>query len=449
MNSSTRVLAVDLGATSVRVASIDLAETTPEVQILSRWHHSPIDSDDGSLRWDWEGITREVERGLEMGLEAGPVASIGVDGWGVDYGLLDDRGELVEAPYAYRDARTSDWERVADSIGRERLYATTGIQLMGINTIFQLAVHDREALGQASRMLLLPDLLVHHLCGYETSETSNASTTGLLDAHSGDWSEKLIHELSMPLSLFPEIRRAGEKAGDWRGVPVHLVGSHDTASAFLGMPGGTTANTVFVSTGSWVIVGVERPAADTSEAARAANFSNEAGALGGVRFLKNVIGLWILEQCRPTWGDPPIASLIQEAAEITTPVPLFDASDHRFLNPHDMEAEVRQAAGLPKDASRGMIVRVVLESIVNGIANVVEEVDQVVGSPVSLVSIVGGGASTSLLPELLAKRTRLSVVTGSPEATALGNAVVQGLALGHFADIAEAREWVDTTGERV
>lgn len=448
MKSPARVLAVDLGATSIRVAAVDLAEVTPKVQIVHRWRHAPVEAADGSLRWDWEGISREVERGLEIGLGTGPVASIGVDGWGVDYGLIDNRGELVEAPFAYRDSRTRGWEGIADTIGRGRLYATTGIQLMGINTIFQLAVHDRQTLERAHRMLLLPDLLVRQLGGHEGAERSNASTTGLLDAHSGDWSGPLIDELSFPRSLFPELKTAGDRTGEWRGVPLHLVGSHDTASAFLGMPGGGARNTVFVSTGSWVIVGVERAAADTSETARAANFSNEAGALGGVRFLKNVIGLWILERCRPRWGDPPVASLAAEAIDVTEPVPQFDASDHRFLNPPDMEEEVRRAARLSEDASRGVVVRVVLESIVAGVAAVVEELSAVVGSPMSHVSLVGGGARLPLLPDLLAKRTGLAVVTGSPEATALGNATVQGLALGHFADVEEARSWVDSTGAK-
>lgn len=448
MSSSARVLAVDLGATSIRVALVDLAEPSPQVEVLHRWRHAPVESPDGTLRWDWEGITREVERGLGLGMQGDPIASIGVDGWGVDYGLIDERGELIAAPFAYRDSRTGDWEQVADRLGISSLYATTGIQLMGINTIFQLAVHDPRELERADRLLLLPDLLVHGLGGTQGAERSNASTTGLMEARSGDWSDELIGELSLRRSLFPEVKQAGVRAGEWRGVPLHLVGSHDTASAFLGMPG-SSPNTVFVSTGSWVIVGVERPTPDTSDEARAANFSNEAGALGGFRFLKNVVGLWILERCRSTWGNPPMAALIEEGAAVTEPVPTFDASDHRFLNPDDMEAEVRAAAGLSAGVSRGMVVRVVLESIVAGIADVIEELSAVTGAPMSRVSVVGGGTRLDLLHELLARRTGLEVVTGSPEATALGNAVVQGLALGHFADAGQARDWVDAKREKV
>lgn len=448
MSSTVRVLAVDLGATSIRVAAVDLAEPVPRVEVLHRWHHAPVEAADGTLRWDWDGITREVELGLALGMQSGPVASIGVDGWGVDYGLLDDAGSLVAAPFAYRDPRTHEWEQVAERLGTTHLYSVTGIQLMGINTVFQLAVHDRREMERADHLLLLPDLLVHGLGGSPGAERSNASTTGLLDAHTGHWSDELIAELSLPRSLFPDVREAPGQIGHWRGVPLSLVGSHDTASAFLGMPG-PSPSTIFVSTGSWIIVGVERPEADTSEVARASNFSNEAGALGGVRFLKNVIGLWILEGCRSSWGDPSMGELIEGAGAIDEPVPTFDASDHRFLNPDDMAEEVRKAAGLSEDASREVVVRVVLESIVAGIADVVQELSTVTGSSMSRLSVVGGGARLHLLHELLAERTGLEVVVGSPEATALGNAVVQGLALGHFADLSQARDWVDATRERV
>ena len=382
-------------------------------------------------------------------MATGPVASIGVDGWGVDYGLLDGGGHLVAPPYSYRDLRTEKWEIAAEAIGITRLYGVTGIQLMGINTIFQLAVHDRRELDRAARLLLLPDLLVNHLSDYEGAERSNASTTGLMDIRTGEWATELIDEIGVEHSLFPEILTAGRRAGNWQGVPVHLVGSHDTASAFLGMPGGSSPGSVFVSTGSWVIVGVERPSVDDSEAARTANFSNEAGALGGTRFLKNVVGFWILEQCRAAWGHPPMEQLIDEASSIAFQVPTFDAADHRFVNPMDMEHEIREATGLSEGIPRGVLVRSVLDSIVDGIARVVEEIAAITGTPTARLAVVGGGARMGLLHVLLARRTGLRVVRGSPEATALGNAVVQGVALGRFDGIEDAREWLEATGEPV
>jgi rhamnulokinase len=441
-----RVLAVDLGATSVRVAAVHLDASAPDVEVLHRWQHSPVAAADGSYRWNWPRIVSEVEKGLERGMVTGPVASIGVDGWGVDYGLIDKDGQLVALPHSYRDPRTEKWQTTAEAIGVGHLYEVTGIQLMGINTIFQLAAHDRSEIERATRLLLLPDLLVHQLGGSVGAERSNASTTSLMDARTGEWAHDLIETLSLEQSLFPDVVSAGRLAGRWRGVPLHLVGSHDTASAFLGMPGGSTAGTVFVSTGTWVIVGIERSTVDTSSAAREANFSNEAGALGGTRFLKNVVGFWILDQCRLAWNHPPIELLLDEASSVTDPVPTFDVGDARFVTPLDMEQEIRSATGLPKDTPRSLIVRSVLESIVDGIARVISQLGRITGTSIAQVAMVGGGARAPLIQELLTTRTGLRVVTGSPEATALGNAVAQGIALGHFDDIAEARRWLEATG---
>ena len=445
MTIPSRVLAVDLGATSVRVAAIDLQAPEPQVDVLHRWQHDPITDIDGTLRWNWPRIVAEVEIGLERGVATGPVASIGVDGWGVDYGLIDAVGHLVALPYSYRDPRTEKWEITADAIGTERLYGISGIQIMGINTIFQLAVHDRNELEQASRLLLLPDLLVRHLSPYEGAERSNASTTGLLNIRTGDWAYQLIEEISVDPVLFPDVVSAGRLAGSWHGVPIHLVGSHDTASAFLGMPGGSSPGCVFVSTGSWVIVGVERPGVDDSAAARMANFSNEAGALGGTRFLKNVVGFWILEKCRAAWGHPPMEELMEEAASVERG-PIFDAGDHRFVNPNDMEQQIRDATGLSGDTPRGVIVRSVLDSIVEGIARVVDELVSITAMPMTRMAVVGGGARVPLLHELLGIRTGLRIVRGSPEATALGNAVAQGIALGRFDGIDDARGWLEASG---
>lgn len=463
------MLAVDLGATSVRVASVDLASPIPEVKVVHRWHHGPVEGADSHLRWDWPGIVAQVKTGLEMALATGPAASIGVDGWGVDYGLLDERDRLLDMPFSYRDQRTADWRATAARIGAPDLYSISGIQLMGINTIFQLANEERGRLNSARRLLLLPDLLVHELTGFAAAEVSNMSTTSLMNARTHDWSDELIAAAGAPRSLFPDPVTAGSHAGSWRGVPVTVVGSHDTASAFLGAPGGGTVagaapgngsagakaprgetsagsgragRDIFVSAGSWVLVGTELAEPDTSEEARQLNFSNEAGALGGVRFLKNVVGFWVLERCRAAWGDPDISELIAEAALVTEPVPRFDASDHRFVGPVDMVAEVLAASGLSPATPRAVVARCVLESIVEGIFGVIGELERVCREPLGRLVLVGGGARIALFVALLRDRTGRAVVVGSPESTALGNAVVQGIALGRFADRGEASEWL-------
>jgi rhamnulokinase len=444
-----RVLAVDLGATSVRVVAVDLGAPEPAAQVLHRWRHQPVRQQDGSLRWDWHGILGEVERGLEAGLAAGPVASIGVDGWGVDYALLDGRGALLSPPHCYRDDRTSGWRATAERVGVERLYAITGIQLLPFNTIFQLAAHDRSELSRAAGLLLLPDLLVRVLTGFEGAERSNASTTALLDAHTGAWSAELLGAVGLDPALLPPIVAAGLAVGSWRGVGVHTVGSHDTASAFVAVPGVPGPGTAVVSSGTWVLVGAERPAADTSEKARAANFSNEAGALGGVRFLKNLTGFWLLEQCRAAWGNPTVAELATAAAGVRRPASVVDPTDARFLAPTDMEAEIRAAAGLGAAASRAEVVRCILESIAAATARVIDELVAITGTPVEEVLVVGGAARIRLMNELYGRHTGVPVTVGSPEATALGNAVVQGLALGQFERLQDARRWLAIGAERL
>ena len=438
-----RVLAVDLGASSARVALIEFggAEfggTEGRIEVVHRYVHAPLRDSEGALRWDWRRLVAEVEKGLELGLRRGGVASIGVDTWGVDYGLVDQRGELLSLPYSYRDTRTDGWREVVESIGAERLYRVSGLQLMAINTIFQLAVHERAELAAAHRLLMLPELMVCALTGTQSGERTSAGTTALVDVRSGDWSRELIGAIDVAPAIFPEIAQPPQAAGRWRGVPVHLVAGHDTASAVAALPGPRQPGAAFISSGTWMLVGAERPRADTSEAARRANFSNEPAAVGGVRFLKNVIGLAMLERCRTAWGSPPIGEIIEAASKVASGGPVVDAMDPRFLDPDDMESEVREASGLPPAAGRAEVARCILDSLAASAVQVIEELAGFLGAPISEVCIVGGGSQNRLLNRLIEERSGLPVRTGSPEATALGNGLLQALALGYFGDLDEA-----------
>lgn len=433
-----RVVAVDLGATSVRVAAVDLSAQPPRVEVVHRHAHSPR-SVDGALRWDWPRLMEEVERGLRQALDLGPAASIGVDTWGVDYGLIDEGGALLSLPYSYRDARTADWAATAERIGRERLYSTTGIQLMAPNTVFQLAAHDRRELARAQRLLLLPELVVHHLTGHVTAERTSAGTTALVDVATGDWATDLVDEVGVDPTLLAPIAEPTSPVGTWQGIPVHLVGGHDTASAVLALAGPPPPGAAFVSTGTWLLVGAERPAPDTSEPAMLANFSNEPGAFGGVRFLKNVMGFWLLEQCRPAWGNPSVSELVAAAELVPAGGPLIDARDERFLAPPDMEAEIRAAAKLPESAGRDRVVRCIIDSMALSTAGVVAELGTFLERPISEIHMLGGGSRTLLLSRGIEEATGVPVRVGATEATALGNALAQGIALGLYAGVDEAR----------
>jgi rhamnulokinase len=440
------VLAVDLGASSLRVAAVDLDARPLAPRIIHRYEHSPVRHDDGSLRWDWARLVAEVKRGLEVGLTDGRVASIGIDAWGVDYGLLDGDGELLSPPYAYRDARTEGWRTVVERIGAERLYATTGIQLMQINTIFQLAAHDRGELARAKRLLLLPELMVHALTGATMGERTSAGTTALVDLTTGDWSGELLEAIDVDRSILPRIVPATTYAGTYKGVRVHLVGGHDTASAIAALPShkpNTRAgNPIFISSGTWMLVGTERGGPDTSAAAMRANFSNEPGVFGNVRFLKNVMGLWMLEQCREQWGGPPLEELLAAAAALPGG-PTVDATDARFLAPADMEAEVRAAASLLSSAGRAEVARCVLDSLAATSGAVVRELRSFLGADISEIVILGGGSKNALLNRLIEEAAEVPIRTGPVEATLLGNALVQGIALGRFESLAQARQFVD------
>jgi rhamnulokinase len=431
------VAAVDFGASSIRVCRVELGAGAPRLSVVHRHSHAPVEDAAGVLRWDWARLVAETEKGLAAALEPGPLASIGVDTWGVDYGLLDARGDLVGPPVSYRDDRTTGYAAVVDRLGgAAALYDRTGVQLVPYNTVFQVAAHDPAERDRARHLLMLPELVVHHLTGAITGEPTSAGTTGLVDIRAGAWSPDVAAGVGLDPAVLPDILPAGTRVGTWQGVPVHLVGGHDTASAVAAMGAGAGPRPAFVSTGTWLLVGREQPKPDLSAAARAANLTNEIGALGGVRLLKNLAGGWLLEGCRPAWGNPAIAGLIDDAAGVVdVPEARLDPTDARFLHPEDMLGEVTTALGLPRDTPPAIVTRLVCESLAAATAAVLAALPGAAPSDVH----VFGGAQSALYRRLLAEAAGLPVHAGPAEATALGNALVQGIALGRFRDLAEAR----------
>ena len=436
-----RVVAVDMGATSVRVAVVDLDAELPHIEVVHRWQHGPETRPDGSVRWRWPELLENVRLGLDRALETGEISSIGVDGWAIDYGLLDEHGRLLSDPHSYRSPRTDGWRAVAQSLGEAELYRRTGVQLMPINTIFQLAAHDRAELDRAARLLMLPELVAYELTGAAVSERSNAGTSGLLDVATGTWASDLAEAVGVSPAILPAVEPAGRLLGEHRGIPVHLVAAHDTACAVAASPLGP-ADRGFLSAGTWFLVGVERPAADTSETARAANFSNEPGAVGGYRFLKNVPGFWLLERCASEWGDTTARELLRLPGVGDRVGSVFDVRDDRFLAPERMVDEVRAAAGLAADAPLAAIVSSIVRSIAAGVASVLDELRSI--HPLSELAIVGGGAASPVVRRAVEEASGVRLVAGPPEATALGNALLQGMSLGRFSTLADARAWAGT-----
>ena len=457
--------AVDLGASGGRVMIARAGPGVLELAEAHRFENEPVRVTDG-LYWDILRLHHEVLAGLRRARGASPdLVSVGIDSWGVDYGLLDARGALVGNPHHYRDDRTNGVPpRVHERVAAAQLYARTGIQVMQINTIYQLAAAAGTGeLAPAERLLQIPDLLGYWLTGTATSEITNASTTALLDVRTRTWADDLIAAAGLPRRLFGELLPPGdvvggltaavrEETGLDRSVVVTLVGSHDTASSVVGVPADDD-RFAYVSCGTWGLVGVELERPVVTEASRAANFTNEGGVDGRIRFLRNVMGLWLLQESLRTWQRAGIVTdleaLVAAAADVPPGGPLIDPDDPSFLPPGDMPARIADACrrtGQPVPATQAQLVRCILDSLAAAFSRAIQDAARLSGCDVRVVHVVGGGARNALLCQLTADASGLPVLAGPVEATALGNVLVQTRAHGRIAgDLATLRGLVRAT----
>jgi rhamnulokinase len=440
---SAVVAAVDLGASGGRVIAGQVSRDGVDLHEVSRFPNEPVRVG-GTLHWDILRLYGDVLSGLRRAAGGFPLASAGIDSWGVDYGLLDSGGALIGNPVHYRDART---EGVTVPVPAAELYATTGIQHLPFNTIYQLAAAaGTPALAAARTLLLIPDLLAYWLTGDAGAEVTNASTTALLDVTSRSWATGLMARAGIPPSLFPPLRQPGDVIGPIAAdglagtglageapLPLIAVGSHDTASAVVAVPA-TGANFAYISSGTWSLVGMELTAPVLSAASRLANFTNEAGIDGTVRYLRNVSGLWLLQECLRAWGAPDaLDSLLAVAARQEPLRFVIDADDPVFLPPGDMPGRIAHwcaARGLRAPDGPAETTRCVLDSLALAYRRAVLDVQSLSGQHADVVHVVGGGSRNELLCQLTADATGLPVVAGPSEATALGNVLVQGRALG-------------------
>ncbi|MEJ8281459.1 rhamnulokinase [Pseudonocardia spirodelae] len=443
--------AVDLGASSGRVMTARVGPGTLELTEAHRFANRPVRVR-GTLHWDVLDLYRGVLDGLRAaGRTAGRLDGVGVDGWAVDVGLLDRDGALLGNPVHYRDpSHRAGVDAVHAVVGPDELYAVNGLQHLPFTTVFQLAARrGSAALDAAHRVLLVPDLVAHWLTGAVGAEITNASTTGLLDVRTRRWAGELAGRLGLDPSLLPSLVEPGDRIGELLPevlqatglagpVPVGAVGSHDTASAVLGVPAAGD-DFAYVSCGTWSLVGVELDEPVLTDEARAAGFTNELGVDSTVRFLRNVMGLWLLQESLRTWteadgGIPPdLGALLAAAARRPAFAAVVDAGDPRFLEPGDMPARIAAACrerGEPVPGDRAAVVRCVLDSLALAYRSAVDRAAELSGRSVPVVHLVGGGARNTLLCDLAADACERPVVAGPVEAAALGNALVQARAAG-------------------
>ena len=447
--SDRLVAAVDLGASSGRVMVGRVGPKELEVTEVHRFPNQPVRLPDG-LHWDVLRLYREVLNGLQMvARTSDELVSIGIDTWGCDYGLLDGAGALIGNPHHYRGERTAaSVPAVHAVVPFAELYARNGLQFLPFNTIYQLVAEEASpAFDVARTLLLMPDLLGYWLSGVRVAEVTNASTTGLLDVYTRTWDVDLMTSLAIRPSLFPALGAPGDVLGPIRGdvrqqigassdTLLTLVGSHDTASAIVGVPAGP-GPFAYIVCGTWSLVGVELDRAIVTEASRAANFTNEGGVDGRIRYLRNVMGLWLLQESLRAWemeGDlEHLATLLLKAGELPPGGPLIDPDDDTFLPPGDMPARIAAAcvrSDQQAPSTHAAMVRCIVDSLAVAYGRAVRDSVRLSGQEVSVVHLVGGGARNSLLCQLTADACGLPVVAGPVEATALGNVLVQARARG-------------------
>jgi rhamnulokinase len=454
---SAGYLAVDLGAESGRVVLGRFDGGRVSLEEVHRFPNTAVRLPDG-LHWDVLRILSEVKDGLARAAREEKIEGVGVDSWGVDFGLLDSEGVLVSNPYHHRDARTEGMmEEAFGLVSKEEIYQTTGIQFLPINTLYQLlAMRGSPLLEAAETMLLIPDLINYWLTGEKTCEYTNATTTQLLDFE-GRWSHDLFGRMGLPTrvlapvvppatELGPLLPDVAEEIG--AGPPVFAVASHDTASAVVAVPA-HDEDFAYISSGTWSLVGVETPEPVVTREAMEANFTNEGGFGGKTRLLRNVMGLWLLQECRRTWAREGREYSYEELAHMAEDAPaggpVVDPDHPAFLAPGDMLSRIRrfcEATGQEQPQEPGVVTRCVLESLALKYRWVLEKTEEIIGREVGVVHVVGGGVRNELLCQLTADAARRPVVAGPVEATALGNLMVQAYARGHLASLEEIRETV-------
>jgi rhamnulokinase len=445
----SRVAAVDIGAGSGRVVVCDLVAGVPSLTEVSRFPNGPS-LVDGRWTWDVETLHRSVADGLAHAVALG-AGSCGIDTWAIDYGVVDRAGSLIGPVIAYRDDRHAlGVDRARSALAWDRHYSITGIQHLQFNTAYQLAVDDR--LRDDTSLLLVPDLLTFWLTGVRACDVTNASTTALVDPRTRAWSPEILSALALPAGAFLSLDEPGLVRGPClddrlRGLPLIGVATHDTASAFAGTPVDDRDRALVLSLGTWALIGFESQTAVPSPESMALNVTHELGIDGTIRVLRNVSGMWLIDECRRAWAaadgvDPSIQSLLLAAAKCAPFAAGFDIDDASLVAPGQSPETIGHVLVGEWDGSRGAVIRTILESLVVRLAQRAEELEGLSTEPRSVLHVVGGASRIEILMQWLADATGKRVVAGPVEATAIGNAVVQWMSNGAVASLGEARSLI-------
>ncbi len=444
------VIAVDLGAESGRVMRVGFDGARLEQTEIHRFPNVPVPVC-GTLYWDVLRLWHEIMSGIAQAVEG--ASSIGVDSWGVDFALLDRNGDLLANPVHYRDSRTDGMmEWVFERVPRRTVFERTGIQFMALNTLYQMAslvAANSPQLEQATLYLTFPDLFNHWLTGARVCEFTHATTTQMFNPRTGSWDVETLSALNIPAGIFPEIVQPGTRLGAYQGVPVMAVTSHDTASAVVAVPA-AHPNYAYLSSGTWSLLGMELDHPVINDASYQANVTNEGGYGGTYRFLKNVVGLGIAQHCRAAWRNAGTEysydDLTRLAAAAEPFRSLIDPDAPVFNAPgDDMPERVQtfcERTGQPVPQTAGQIMRAIYESLACKYRYALGQLVAIAQRRVDVLHVIGGGARNALLCQMTADSIGREVVAGPFEATALGNAIVQLIALGELADLHEAREAV-------
>jgi rhamnulokinase len=462
-----KYIAVDLGAESGRVMLGMVSDDKLELEEIHRFANVPVGAGD-ELRWDFEMLLSEIKMGIGKAVKHAnqEIAGIAVDSWGAGMGLIDDKGKLIENPYHYRASTVEMIEKAFEFMPKREIYNNSGLQFMPFNDIYRLLdmrVSNYEPLAKAKNILFVADLFSYYLCGRMFGEYSLVSCSQMLNMKSGQWSKEIFESLSLPLDKMPKIIRSGTVVGKLtesvskelgcEPIPVIASGSHDTASAVAAVPT-TSANWAYLSSGTWSLIGVEVPEAVINDLTFEYEFTNEGGVENTIRLLKNVMGLWLVQQCRKKWqqqGQELSYGQIAELAAQASPFAVYIDPDHNeFYSTNDMPAEINKylaETGQGQIDDKGQMIRVILESLAFKYRLVLERMEKVTASRIDVLHVVGGGIKNELLCQFTANATGKKVITGPAEATAMGNIIMQAIATGQIESVSQGRDIVRNTIE--